>query len=345
MNFTAIDFETANGFRGSACAIGAVKIRDGKVADTHYSLLQPPAGFDRFDPRNVAIHGITPDDVGTAPVFADHFDAFRAFVGDDVMVAHNANFDIGVIEAALEVSHRPIPHMEFACTLTMSRKTYRLASHALPSAAAEAGYQLADHHNALADAKAAAAIVVDAAHRWQTTAFDALLEACRMQRRVVAAREVGTQLSRPTRHAMTMPGMFDANNGAIPAEQLPDLIRWPNEGTNPPARADADPRHPLYGHRVAFTGMLGLSRQDAKNKAAAHGAHTQSKIVASTTMVVIGDGIRPEDLVDIEHHPRLQQRKMREVVQRRAQGQDITLVTEPEFLHMLNINWPHASVV
>ena len=345
MNFTAIDFETANGFRGSACAIGAVRIRDGQIADTHYTLLQPPRGFDRFDPRNVAIHGIKPEDVTTAPSFADHFNTFRAFVGDDVMVAHNANFDIGVIESGLEVSHRPIPHMEFACTLTVSRKTYRLASHALPSAAAEAGYVLDQHHNALADAKAAAAIVVDAAKRWGVTNFAALLDACRMQRRIVQPREVGTQLSRPTRHAMTMPGIFDANNGAVSADQLPDLIRWPNEGTNPPANANADPRHPLYGHRVVFTGMLGLSRQDAKNKAAAHGAHTQSKIVASTTMVVIGDGIRPEDLTDIEHNPKLQQRKMRDVVQRRQKGQDIVLVTEPEFLHMLNINWPHASVV
>jgi DNA polymerase-3 subunit epsilon len=345
MNFTAIDFETANGFRGSACAIGAAKIRDGQLVATHYSLLQPPAGFDRFDPRNVAIHGITPDDVTSAPAFAEHFDDLAAFIGDDVMVAHNAGFDMGVIESGLEVSNRPIPHMEFACTLTLSRKNYRLASHALPSAAAEAGYVLRNHHNALEDAKAAAAIVVDVANRVAAESFDALLDASGMQRRVLESREVGSYLSRPTRHAMTMPGVFDAKNGAVSADQLPDLIRWPNEGTNPPANDNADPKHPLYGQRVVFTGMMGLSRQDAKNKAAAHGAHTQSRIGASTTMLVIGDGIRPEELDDIEHHPRLQQRKMRDVVERRRQGQNIVLVTEPEFLSMLNENWPHATLL
>lgn len=345
MNFTAIDFETANGFRGSACAIGAVKIRDGKLASTHYSLLQPPVGFDRFDPRNVAIHGITPDDVATAPVFAEHFDDFYNFVGDDVVVAHNAGFDIGVIESGLEVSHLPIPRLEFACTLSMSRKNYRLASHALPSAAAEAGYVLQNHHNALEDAKAAAAIVVDVASRVAADSLDALLAASGMQRRVLEPRDIGTTLSRPTRHAMTMPGIFDAKNGAVSVEQLPDLLRWPNEGTNPPVSDDADPKHPLYGHHVVFTGMMGISRQDAKNKAAAHGAHTQSRIGATTTMVIIGDGIRPEDLTDVEHDPRLQQRKMRDVVQRRKQGQNIVLVTEPEFLHMLNENWPHLTVM
>ena len=345
MNFTAIDFETANGFRGSACAIGAVKYRNGKLVDTHYNLVKPPTGFDRFDPRNVAIHGITPEAVADAPAFAEHFDDLYAFINDDVVVAHNAGFDIGVIESGLEVSNRPIPHMEFACTLTMSRKNYQLASHALPSAAAEAGYVIHNHHNALEDAKAAAAIVVDVANRLAAASFDALLDASSMQRRVLRPREVGTQLSRPTRHAMTMPGMFDANNGAVSVDQLPDLIRWPNEGINPPANDQADPRHPLYGHHVVFTGMMGLSRQEAKNKAAAHGAQTQSRIGASTTMVVIGDGIRAEDLINVETDPRLQQRKMRDVIQRRKQGQNIVLVTEPEFLLMLNENWPHASVV
>ncbi|HEY4558640.1 MAG TPA: DNA polymerase III subunit epsilon, partial [Enteractinococcus sp.] len=89
----------------------------------------------------------------------------------------------------------------------------------------------------------------------------------------------------------------------------------------------------------------GIPRQEAKNKAAAYGAHTQSRIGATTTMVVIGDGLRPEDLTDIENDPRLQQRKMRDVVQRRKQGQNIVLVTEPEFLHMLNENWPHATLI
>lgn len=345
MNFTAIDFETANGFRGSACAIGAVKIRNGQIAETHYSLLQPPAGFDRFDPRNMAIHGITPDDVATAPTFGHHFADLRAFIADDVVVAHNAGFDIGVIESGLEVSGLPIPQLEFACSLTLSRKNYKLASHALPSAAAEAGFVLTNHHNALEDAKAAAAIVVDVADRLSSESLDALLAASGMQRRVLTARQVGTALSRPTRHAMTMPGIFDATNGTVAPDELPDLMRWPDEGTNPAVNASADPKHPLFGHHVVFTGMLGIPRQEAKNKAAAYGAHTHSRIGASTTMVIIGDGMRPEDLLDFKNDPRLQQRKMQEVVRRRELGQDIVLVTEPEFLGMLNENWPHATLV
>src|SRR5699024_10628486 len=80
-----------------------------------------------------------------------------------------------------------------------------------------------------------------------------------------------------------------------------------------------------------------------KNKAADHGAQTHSRIGATTNMVIVGDGIGPEELANFAHNPRLQQRKMQEVVRRREQGQDIVLVTEPEFLGMLNENWPHAT--
>src|SRR5699024_1995489 len=211
-------------------------------------------------------------------------------------------------------------------------KNYILASHSLPPAAAEAGFLLAQHHNSLEDAKAAAAIVVDISARLETPNLNATLQASRMQRRILAARAAGTQLSRPTRHALTMPGIFYAKNATISAEQLPDLLHWHNEGTNPSANESADPKHPLYGHHVVFTGMLGISRQDAKNKAAAHGAHTHSRIEASTTMVVVGDGIRPEELIGFEHNPRLQQRKMQEVLRRRDKGQQIVLVTHTEFL-------------
>ena len=40
-DFAAIDFETANGRRSSVCSIGVVIVRDGKIVDKFYSLIQP----------------------------------------------------------------------------------------------------------------------------------------------------------------------------------------------------------------------------------------------------------------------------------------------------------------
>src|SRR5699024_7152167 len=148
-----------------------------------------------------------------------------------------------------------------------SRKNYKLASHALPSAAAEAGFLLGQHHNALADAKAAAAIVVDISARWATPNLDATLQASRMQRRIAAAPGAGTQLSHPIRQALTLHGISDASKATVSAGQLPDRMHWPNEGPNPPVTKSAVAKHPLHGQHVVFTGMLGIPRHDAKNKA------------------------------------------------------------------------------
>lgn len=68
MNFVAIDFETANGSRDSACAIGAVVVRDGKIVERKYSLINPKVPFQKFC---TYIHGITDLAVRKAPTFED----------------------------------------------------------------------------------------------------------------------------------------------------------------------------------------------------------------------------------------------------------------------------------
>jgi len=63
LDFTAIDFETANSSSASACAVGLTRVRNGRVVATAGWLIQPPPGHDRFFELNVNIHGITADDV------------------------------------------------------------------------------------------------------------------------------------------------------------------------------------------------------------------------------------------------------------------------------------------
>lgn len=367
LDFTAIDFETANGFRGSACQLGAVRVRDGLPASRAVWLMRPPAGFDRFDPRNVRIHGIHADRVVDAPRFAEVYDAFAAFAGDDVLVAHNAGFDLGVIESGLEVSGRDVPAHDYACTLTLARRIYDLPSYSLPSAAREAGFVPGRHHDALADAEACAAILVDLARRVcppGEATVDALLASQGLRRSRLTARAAGTgRESRATRQARTMPGLFDATIPLADDRTLPDLMRWPDEGVNPEPAADADPGHPLYGQVVVFTGGIGMSRQEAKNRAAQRGAATANRVNGRTTMLVVGDGVDPAELagapevdgvvVDpgatdpagrgVDPGGAVTHRKTREALQRRAKGQAIALVSEAEFLQMVDGAWPAGA--
>jgi len=165
VDFTAIDFETANSHASSACAVGLVRVRDGKVEDRAEWLIQPPASHAEFLPFNIRIHGITPDMVGDAPAWAEQLPRLREFIGDDIAVAHNAGFDMGVIRAACAEAIAPTPRLRYLCSVQVSRKTYDIPSHRLPLAAAAAGFGEFAHHEALADAEACAAIVVDAARR------------------------------------------------------------------------------------------------------------------------------------------------------------------------------------
>lgn len=165
LDFTAIDFETANSSNASACAVGLARVRDGRVVASEGWLIRPPAGHDRFFEINVGIHGIQADNVLTADTWADQLPRLLDFVGDDILVAHNAGFDMRVLRTACEVTGHAAPPARYLCSLHVARKTYDLPSYRLPFVAAAAGHLDFAHHDATADALACAQIVIDSAVR------------------------------------------------------------------------------------------------------------------------------------------------------------------------------------
>jgi DNA polymerase-3 subunit epsilon len=160
LDFTAIDFETANSSNASACAVGLVRVRDG-----------------RFFELNVRIHGIQPEDVADAAPWSRQLADIVAFAGDDILVAHNAGFDMAVLKRACDATGDDCPAYRYACSLQVARKVYRLESYRLPFVAAEAGFADFPHHNATADALACAHVMIDAARRVGAADIEALTEA------------------------------------------------------------------------------------------------------------------------------------------------------------------------
>lgn len=186
LDFTAIDFETANGNAASACAVGLVKVRDGVVVDRFATLIRPTAPHDAFWEWNVRIHGIQAHQVTDAPDWAEAQRLILDFGGDDVYVAHNAGFDKGVMRAAAKAARLPVPEMRWTDSLRIARKTYALESYRLPVAALAAGFDDFRHHDAAGDAEACAAIVIGAAKRHETDDLDALVRRC-----LSAVHEIG----------------------------------------------------------------------------------------------------------------------------------------------------------
>ncbi len=180
VDFTAIDFETANASSASACAVGLVRVRGGEVVARTGWLIRPPAGLDHFAPVNVSIHGIRPADVADAPTWDEQLDRLCAFAGSDVLLAHNAGFDMSVLRRACATTGVETPPYRYACTVQIARATYRLASYRLPLAAAAAGFTGFRHHDAVADAEACAHIAMDAARLHGADSIEALALAARV---------------------------------------------------------------------------------------------------------------------------------------------------------------------
>ncbi len=327
LDFTAIDFETANGFRGSPCAVGLTKVRGGKVVAEASWLMRPPANHDHFDYHNVRIHGIRAEDVAGLPRFGELFPEIGAFIGDDILAAHNAAFDLGVIRSGLEVSGLAGPAYDYVCTVMLSRRCYSLVSNSLPFAAEEAGVPLVNHHDAGEDARACAGILIDIASRNGANSIAELYLSLGLalphQQAFDPARDA---LSKQSLAALALAG----TNGSEASRSRPFQSGWPQEGANPLPNADAEPGHPLFGQTVVFTGELSMARPEAKVRSAELGARPESRVTARTNVLVVGDGFVASDL----RSGRLTG-KARRVLELHERGQMIEVLSEGEFLQMV----------
>lgn len=158
-NFVAIDFETANGTRSSVCAVGIVVVRNGEIVDKFYSLIRPTPNYYTF--MTTRVHGLTRRDTDDQPRFPEVWAQIKDRIEGLPLVAHNKPFDEGCLKAVFEKYGMDYPGYEFQCTLAASRRKLRgLRNHQLHLVAAACGYDLENHHHALADAEACAAIAL-----------------------------------------------------------------------------------------------------------------------------------------------------------------------------------------
>ena len=158
LDFAAIDFETANEQPSSVCSVGVVVVRDGEIVDTFYSLIHPEPEYYQWFCRRV--HGLGPEDTEDAPVFPYVWERIEPLIEGLPLVAHNARFDEGCLKAVFRTYRMDYPDYVFFDTLAASRRRFGcvLPNHRLETVAAACAFDLLNHHHALADAEACAAI-------------------------------------------------------------------------------------------------------------------------------------------------------------------------------------------
>jgi DNA polymerase-3 subunit epsilon len=146
----AIDFETANEQRGSACSVGLAWIEDGRVVRVEERLIRPKGM--RFSSFNIAIHGIRPEHVENACEFPEVMGEFAVDFSGATMIAHNAAFDFSVWRSCLDLYRQGYPELSYLCSVKMAQRVWpHLGSHKLNILASHLGLTFA-HHNAAEDA-------------------------------------------------------------------------------------------------------------------------------------------------------------------------------------------------
>lgn len=150
------DFETANQQRTSVCSVGIVIVRDGEIVDSYYSLIKPEPEYYSY--WNTRVHRLTMEDTMNARVFPEVWAEIQPKIEGLPLVAHNSPFDEGCLKSVFQMYQMDYPDYEFHCTCRASRRKLGslLPNHQLQTVAAYCGYDLTQHHNALADAEACA---------------------------------------------------------------------------------------------------------------------------------------------------------------------------------------------
>lgn len=160
-DFAAIDFETANGSRTSVCSVGVVIVENGEITDSYYHLIRPIPNF--YTMWTTAVHGLVYADTADAPTFPEVWAEIAPKIRYLPLVAHNKAFDENCLKAVFCAYGMEYPDYPFYCTLIGARRTFRrgtLPNYQLQTVAKACGYDLTQHHNALADAEACAAIAL-----------------------------------------------------------------------------------------------------------------------------------------------------------------------------------------
>lgn len=141
----------------SITEIGAVKIIDGRVVETFGQLVKPEI---RIEEKITELTGITNEMVANAPPIEEVFPQFVEFIGDSILVAHNAEFDIGFLkENANNLGYKF--DYSYIDTLFLARFLYSdLRNHRLNTLARRFGVSLENHHRAVDDATATGEIFI-----------------------------------------------------------------------------------------------------------------------------------------------------------------------------------------
>ena len=185
LDYIAIDFETANQFKNSACSVGLVRFINGKETDSCYSLIHPAKMY--FIPEWTRdIHHISYEHVRNKPYFPEIWDTMvMPFINRTPgipLVAHNGHsFDMPIIRECCNYFGMELPSLSYFDSLLIARKTWPEAeSHKLTELGKNFEIKYLAH-DALEDSRTCGQVVNLAAEKWGVASVEELLSKCELE--------------------------------------------------------------------------------------------------------------------------------------------------------------------
>lgn len=293
-------------------------IRGGRLSDSFYTLLNPHCAFS---PQCVRIHGIREEDVADAPTFPEIWDGMLRRIGSLPLVAHNASFDMAVLEKLISIWRVDPAPLKYTCTVRLSRALCPDApSHRLPAVCSYLRLPRFDHHNAADDARACARICLALARLAGADSMDELLDAAGVRWKAIPAHSLPEK--GPGRRPSARPRKAALSPGGLGED-------WQAE--SPPAC------EPMFeGLCFAFTGELNaMHRSAAEGAVQARAGTVLGGVSRKLNVLVVGD--QQSAFVRGPYST-----KHRKALELREKGCPIEIIDEAAFLRWLRGGLPDA---
>lgn len=328
MEFVAIDFETANEKRNSVCELGIAVVEDDKIVESKSWLIKPPEL--RFNPFNISIHGISEKDVVNQPEFDELWDEIKNYLDGNLVLAHNASFDLSVLRNALDSYSIPYPDVKYTCSYIISKKVWKgLLSYNLENLANMLSLQL-EHHDAFSDANVCASISVKAFQKSEINSVEDIEN--KLDIAVGELYKDGYKPSTIKRHEVSKRVQISSDSKIEELKQKEYSARINTEKTLCvlDENNQIDPSHPFYGKTFVFTGALqAMIRLEAQKLVLNKGGFCGTSISSSTNYLVMGI----QDLRKVGEDGKSS--KIEKAEKFLSKGAEIELISEDDFLRML----------
>lgn len=307
MKFLTIDFEAACRYMYSPCSVAIYEFNDTGYSKLLSTLINPDDVL--FEPQMTELHGITAEMVKDAPTIPEVMKQICSLIKGNFIFAHNATYDIKKIINGCNENNIIIPNFKYADSLMLAKRTWKgLINYKLDTVSKFLNIEL-NHHNADSDAIACGKIVLETMKYYNSNDILSILE----QIKYSYGYYENNTFYKGFSHKINT-----SHNSKSDYEKIKEI------NINTDAISD------LSNKVIVFTGALSISREEAMKLAANCGAIPNASVTTKTNYLVVGNDDYNKFKLGNKSN------KMIKAEQLISKGQDLEMITENDFLELIN---------